>query len=82
MLYKPSEITPLSTFKLAEIYTEAGVSDGVFNVLSGGGSTGQLLVEHGLLARRHDVALACRHRRGAMAEADEHQAREADNDLD
>lgn len=46
MLYKPSEITPLSTFKLAEIYSEAGVPDGVFNVLSGGGSTGQLLVEH------------------------------------
>lgn len=46
MIFKPSELTPLSAFKLAEIYSEAGVPDGVFNVLSGGGSTGQLLVEH------------------------------------
>lgn len=46
MIFKPSEVTPLSAHKLAEIYTEAGVPDGVFNVVNGGGSTGQLLVEH------------------------------------
>ena len=39
MIYKPSEVTPLSSFKLAEIYTEAGVPDGVFNVVTGGGKT-------------------------------------------
>jgi betaine-aldehyde dehydrogenase len=37
MIFKPSEVTPLSTLKLAEIYTEAGLPDGVFNVLNGGG---------------------------------------------
>ncbi|ENL0922204.1 aldehyde dehydrogenase family protein, partial [Vibrio cholerae] len=37
MIFKPSEVTPLSVFKLAEIYTEAGLPDGVFNVLTGYG---------------------------------------------
>ena len=47
MIFKPSEVTPLSTLKLAEIYTEAGVPDGVFNVLSGVGSeVGSWLTEH------------------------------------
>ena len=47
MIFKPSEVTPLSTLKLAEIYTEAGVPDGVFNVLSGVGSeVGAWLTEH------------------------------------
>lgn len=47
MIFKPSEFTPLTALKLAEIYTEAGVPDGVFNVLNGRGMvTGQLLTEH------------------------------------
>jgi len=47
MIFKPSEMTPLTALKLAEIYTEAGLPDGVFNVLPGIGSvTGQLLTEH------------------------------------
>ncbi|WP_411705771.1 aldehyde dehydrogenase family protein, partial [Edaphovirga cremea] len=35
MIFKPSEVTSLTALKLAEIYTEAGVPDGVFNVLTG-----------------------------------------------
>ncbi|MCC7006557.1 MAG: betaine-aldehyde dehydrogenase [Ottowia sp.] len=46
MIFKPSEITPLSTLKLAEIYTEAGLPDGVFNVLNGDGQVGTWLSEH------------------------------------
>ncbi|AHG22466.1 betaine-aldehyde dehydrogenase [Chania multitudinisentens RB-25] len=47
MIFKPSEMTPLSALKLAEIYTEAGVPDGVFNVLQGAGRyVGQWLSEH------------------------------------
>ena len=47
MIFKPSEVTPLSTLKLAKIYTEAGLPDGVFNVLSGSGSeVGTWLTEH------------------------------------
>jgi betaine-aldehyde dehydrogenase len=32
MIFKPSEVTSLTTLKLAEIYTEAGLPNGVFNV--------------------------------------------------
>ena len=46
MIFKPSELTPTTALKLAEIYLEAGVPPGVFNVLQGRGSTGALLAEH------------------------------------
>lgn len=47
MIFKPSEVTPLSVMKLAEIYTEAGLPDGVFNVLQGRGhEVGAWLTEH------------------------------------
>jgi betaine-aldehyde dehydrogenase len=47
MIFKPSEVTSLTALKLAEIYTEAGVPAGVFNVLTGSGrEVGQWLTEH------------------------------------
>jgi len=46
MVFKPSEMTPLTALKLAEIYTEAGLPDGVFNVVLGSGETGSALVQH------------------------------------
>ncbi|OUY08659.1 betaine-aldehyde dehydrogenase [Acinetobacter populi] len=47
MIFKPSEVTPLTAFKLAEIYTEAGLPNGVFNVVQGAGrDIGQWLTEH------------------------------------
>jgi betaine-aldehyde dehydrogenase len=47
MIFKPSEVTPLTTLKLAEIYTEAGLPDGVFNVLNGSGiEVGAWLTAH------------------------------------
>eukprot|EP01132_Coremiostelium_polycephalum_P017672 gene17672-21133_t len=47
MIFKPSEVTSLTTLKLAEIYTAAGVPDGVFNVLTGSGrEVGTWLTEH------------------------------------
>ncbi len=47
MIFKPSEVTPLTALKLAEIYSEAGLPDGVFNVLNGpGASLGVWLTEH------------------------------------
>ncbi len=46
MVYKPSEETPLTTLRLAQIYHEAGVPPGVFNVVTGDGTTGAALAEH------------------------------------
>ncbi|MFN2488677.1 MAG: aldehyde dehydrogenase [Actinomycetota bacterium] len=47
VVLKPAEITPLTSLRLAEIAAEAGVPDGVVNVVVGPGSTvGQRLVEH------------------------------------
>lgn len=51
MIFKPAELTPLSALKLAEIYTEAGLPDGVFNVVQGAGATGQLLTRHPRIAK-------------------------------
>jgi betaine-aldehyde dehydrogenase len=44
MIFKPSEETPLGAIKLAEIFIEAGVPAGVFNVVQGGAAVGQKLV--------------------------------------
>ncbi len=44
---KPSEYTPLTTLKLAEIFVEAGLPKGVFNVVLGlGPTTGRAMSEH------------------------------------
>ena len=36
MIMKPSELVPLSVQRMAELLTEAGLPDGVFNVVNGG----------------------------------------------
>lgn len=47
MVYKPSEVTPLHANTLAQIYLEAGVPKGVFNVVYGDGiDVGAHLVAH------------------------------------
>lgn len=46
MVFKPSETTPLSALKLAEILIEAGAPAGVFNVVQGAGAVGARLVTH------------------------------------
>ncbi|MBN3254146.1 betaine-aldehyde dehydrogenase [Pectobacterium brasiliense] len=52
MIFKPSEVTSLTALKLAEIYTEAGLPTGVFNVLTGTGkSVGQALTTHPGIAK-------------------------------
>ncbi|MEH6532306.1 MAG: betaine-aldehyde dehydrogenase [Photobacterium frigidiphilum] len=51
MVFKPSEETPLSVLKLAEIFTEAGVPDGVFNVVQGDYRVGQMLSRHPDIAK-------------------------------
>jgi acyl-CoA reductase-like NAD-dependent aldehyde dehydrogenase len=44
VIHKPAEETPLTALRLAEVLQEAGVPDGVFNVLTGDGSVGEALV--------------------------------------
>jgi betaine-aldehyde dehydrogenase len=51
MIFKPSEVTPLSALKLAEAFTEAGLPAGVFNVLQGFGDVGAKLVAHPAISK-------------------------------
>ncbi|MBE0552932.1 MAG: betaine-aldehyde dehydrogenase [Rhodobacteraceae bacterium] len=44
MVFKPSEVTPLGALQLAEIYIEAGLPPGLFNVVQGRGAVGAALV--------------------------------------
>lgn len=46
MVFKPSEVTPLTALKLAEILKEAGLPDGIFNVVQGFSATGAALTTH------------------------------------
>lgn len=46
MIFKPSEETPLGALKLAEIFIEAGIPKGVFNVVQGAGEVGSWLTHH------------------------------------
>ena len=46
MIFKPSELAPLSAIRLAQILTEAGLPPGVFNVIQGGRTVGELLCKH------------------------------------
>jgi aldehyde dehydrogenase (NAD+) len=46
VVLKPAEFTPLTSLAFAEICTEAGLPDGVVNVLTGDGETGAALVAH------------------------------------
>jgi len=44
MVFKPSETTPLSALRVAEILFEAGLPDGIFNVVQGRGPVGAKLI--------------------------------------
>ncbi|MDA0767128.1 MAG: aldehyde dehydrogenase family protein [Verrucomicrobia bacterium] len=46
VVLKPAETTPLTALKLAGLFEEAEFPDGVVNIVTGGGATGQALVEH------------------------------------
>jgi acyl-CoA reductase-like NAD-dependent aldehyde dehydrogenase len=52
IVIKPAELTPLSTMRLGELALEAGIPEGVLNVVVGKGSVvGQRLIEHGDVAK-------------------------------
>lgn len=52
IVIKPSETTPLTLLRVAELATEAGVPDGVFNVVTGSGAVcGAALTNHPHIAK-------------------------------
>uniref|UniRef100_A0A8C9TGZ9 Aldehyde dehydrogenase 9 family, member A1a, tandem duplicate 1 n=1 Tax=Scleropages formosus TaxID=113540 RepID=A0A8C9TGZ9_SCLFO len=51
MVFKPSPMTPVTAVMLAEIYAQAGVPEGLFNVVQGGAETGSLLCHHPMVAK-------------------------------
>jgi len=67
VLLKPSEVTPFSGRLAGELFAEAGVPEGVFQVLSGDGETGAALTRAGVdkiaftgsVATGRRVAVAC-----------------------
>jgi acyl-CoA reductase-like NAD-dependent aldehyde dehydrogenase len=52
VVIKPSEITPLSSLRIAEMMAEVGIPDGVVNVIPGlGNVAGQYIAEHPEIAK-------------------------------
>jgi malonate-semialdehyde dehydrogenase (acetylating)/methylmalonate-semialdehyde dehydrogenase len=46
MILKPSELVPLSAMRMAELLQEAGLPDGVFNVINGGKEIVEAICDH------------------------------------
>lgn len=51
MIFKPSELTPMTALKLAEIFIEAGMPAGVFNVVLGDGGVAEKLLSQPGIAK-------------------------------
>jgi len=71
MVYKPSEVTPLHGPVLAELYTEAGLPPGVFNVVNGGPDVGAHLTRHPAIAKVSFTGQVATGRKVAAAAAGE-----------
>lgn len=46
IIIKPSEFTPLTILRIAELATEAGLPPGALNVVTGSGAAGKALIDH------------------------------------
>ena len=76
-ILKPSEKVPLTAVRLVELFAEAGLPDGVFNLVHGGAEVVDALCTHPGIAAisfvgsskiaAHVYALGCRHRKRVQA---------------
>src|SRR5262249_6564709 len=76
-ILKPSEKVPLSPVRLAELFQEAGLPDGVFNIVHGGREVVDALCSHPGIAAvsfvgsspvaKHVYELACQHGKRVQA---------------
>lgn len=76
-ILKPSEKVPLTALRLAEIFTEAGLPAGVFNIVHGGREVVDAICEHKGIAAisfvgssgvaAHVYALGCKHGKRVQA---------------
>src|SRR5690349_17428967 len=48
VVVKPSELTPFTALKIADVFKQAQLSDGLLEIVTGDGSTGAALVEAGV----------------------------------
>ena len=70
IVMKPAEITPLSSLKIAELMAQAGMPDGVVNIVPGLGSVaGQYIAEHPGIAKVAFTGSTATGRRVVMASA-------------
>ena len=51
MIFKPAELTPLTAIELEKVYRQAGLPDGLFQVVQGKAETGRLLSRHPGIAK-------------------------------
>jgi betaine-aldehyde dehydrogenase len=51
MIFKPSELTPVTALELAKAFMDAGAPSGLFNVVQGDGRVGAMLVDHPRIAK-------------------------------
>jgi acyl-CoA reductase-like NAD-dependent aldehyde dehydrogenase len=48
VVLKPSELTPLTALRIGEVFKQAGLSEGLLEIVTGDGSTGAALVDSGV----------------------------------
>jgi len=51
IIFKPAELTPLSAIQLQKVFAQAGLPDGLFQIVQGRAATGRLLTRHPMIRK-------------------------------